>query len=139
MGSIVHHFTGQEFKFDWENAVPKNIPPEDTAKGAEGKVVIGPQDGAENFIFRYFVVEPGGNSTMPDQHIHDHGIFILHGQGEVHLNGEVYPIRERDMVYIAPNDVHGLVNTGDVPLGFICVIPNKTRLDKYLALSGDKK
>lgn len=139
MGSKVHHFTGEDYSYNWEDAVSKSIPAEDSAKLAEGKVVIGPQDGAENFVFRYFVVQPGGNSTMPDQHVHDHGIYILHGRGEVHLNGEVYPIAERDMVYIAPNDVHGLVNTGDVPLGFICVIPNKTRLEKFFALSGETK
>lgn len=132
MGSAVHHFNGQENNFSWENSIPKVIPPEDTATLTRGEVILGPQDNAENFVFRYFVVQPGGHSTMPDQHIHDHGILILHGHGEVHLNGKVYPIAERDMVYIAPNDVHGLVNTGDVPMGFLCVIPNKARLDKYL-------
>ncbi|KPL73769.1 hypothetical protein ADN00_14335 [Ornatilinea apprima] len=112
------------------------MPADDTAKYATGKVVIGGQDGAENFVFRYFCVQPGGNSTMPDQHVHDHGIYFLHGKGEVTLNGVVYPVQARDMVYIAPNDVHGIINTGDEPLGFICVIPAKERLQEYLKLTG---
>jgi quercetin dioxygenase-like cupin family protein len=136
MSSAVHRFTGTEFDYNWVGAVAKQIPPEDTAKCATGKVVIGPQDGAENFVFRYFCVQPGGNSTMPDQHVHDHGIYFLHGKGEVTLNGdEVYEVNARDMVYIAPNDVHGIVNTGSEPLGFICVIPSKPRLDEYLKLT----
>ena len=138
MGSTVHHFTGSDTEYNWEEALPKHIPPEDTAKFATGKVVIGPQDNAQNFVFRYFCVQPGGNSTMPDQHIHDHGIYILHGKGEVMLNGQVYPVQARDMVYIAPNDVHGIVNTGDEPLGFICVIPNKDTLKKLLSLSKEE-
>lgn len=138
MGSAIHHFTGTENNYDWENAIPKKIPPTDTAKLAQGKVILGPQDETENFVFRYFVVQPGGNSTMPDQHRHDHGIFFLHGSGEVHLNGEVYPVAEKDMLYVAANDIHGIVNTGDVPLGFICVIPNKSRLNAYLELSGEE-
>jgi quercetin dioxygenase-like cupin family protein len=135
MSSSVHRFTGSETEYNWENAVPKQIPPEDTAKLATGKVVIGAQDGAENFVFRYFCVQAGGNSTMPDQHVHDHGIYFLHGKGEVTLNGVVYPVQARDMVYIAPNDEHGIVNTGDEPLGFICVIPAKERLQEYLSLT----
>jgi quercetin dioxygenase-like cupin family protein len=136
MSSTVHRFTGSDTEFNWERAVSKQIPPEDTAKYATGKVVIGAQDGAENFVFRYFSIQPGGHSTMPDQHIHDHGIYFLHGKGEVMFNGEVFPVQARDMVYVAPNDVHGIINTGDEPLGFICVIPNKSRLDDYLKLSG---
>ena len=139
MRSTVHRFTGEEYNYDWEDSISKKIPATDSAKLAAGRVVIGPQDDAPNFVFRYFVVQPGGNSTMPDQHVHDHGIYILHGSGEVHMNGEVYPVQERDMVYIAPNDVHGLVNTGDVPLGFICVIPNKTRLTRFFELSGEEE
>jgi S-methyl-1-thioxylulose 5-phosphate methylthiotransferase len=138
MRSKVHRFIGEEYNYDWEDSIPKQIPATDSAKLAAGRVVIGPQDDAPNFVFRYFVVQPGGNSTMPDQHVHDHGIYILHGEGEVTLNGEVIPVKERDMVYIAPNDVHGLVNTGDVPLGFICVIPNKARLIRFFELSGEQ-
>lgn len=139
MGSAVHRFTGTQYNYDWENSISQSIPTDGTAKLIEKKVVIGPQDSSNNFVFRYFVIQPGGNSTIPDQHVHDHGVYVLHGSGEVQLNGEVYPIHERDMIYIAPNDVHGLVNTGDVPLGFICVIPNKTRLNEYFALSGEEK
>jgi quercetin dioxygenase-like cupin family protein len=138
MPSKVHHFTGQPDAFDWEYSIEKVIPPHDTAKNATGKVVIGPQDEAPNFVFRYFNVKPGGHSTMPDQHIHDHGIVILHGQGEVHLDGEVTRVGPNDMIYIAPNAVHGIVNTGDSPLGFICVIPNKNRLKSFLSLSGEE-
>jgi quercetin dioxygenase-like cupin family protein len=139
MSSAVHHFNGTETEYDWEKSIPKQIPPTDTAKFAKGKVVIGPQDEAPNYVFRYFCVQPGGHSTMPDQHIHDHGMYILHGKGEVMINGKTYPIQARDMVYVAPNDVHGVINTGDEPLGFICVIPNKDRLDEYLKLSGKEK
>jgi quercetin dioxygenase-like cupin family protein len=136
MSSAVHRFTGTETAYNWENAVPKQIPADDTAKGATGMVVLGQQDGAENFVFRYFCVQPGGNSTMPDQHVHDHGIYFLHGKGEVTLNGnEVHAVQARDMVYVAPHDVHGIVNTGDEPLGFICVIPGKNRLEEYLNLT----
>jgi quercetin dioxygenase-like cupin family protein len=138
MQSNVHHFKGEAHQFDWDDTIEKVIPPEDSAVGAKGKVVIGPQDAAPNFVFRYFNVEPGGHSTMPDQHLHDHGIMILHGQGEVHLDGKVTTVGPNDIVYIAPNAVHGIVNTGDSPLGFLCVIPNKKRLKAFLDYSGEE-
>lgn len=139
MRSAVHHFNGTNQNYDWEGSIKKEYADTGSAKLTSGRVVMGPQEGGPNFVFRYFVIQPGGNSTLPDQHVHDHGVYVLHGNGEVHLCGEVFPIQARDMIYIAPNEVHGLVNTGDVPLGFICVIPNKTRLHKFFELSGEKE
>lgn len=136
MGSKIYRFTGTDNAFDWEGAIPKHIPDTDTAKDTVGKVIIGSNDDAPNYVFRYFCVQPGGNSTMPDQHIHDHGMYFVHGKGKVVMNGETFEVKARDMVYVFPNDVHGVINDGDEPLGFLCIIPNKDRLTDYLKLSG---
>jgi quercetin dioxygenase-like cupin family protein len=123
--SVIHHFTGQTNSLDWEDATHHeyNGP---GVKGAIGKVLIGPADGANNFVFRYFRVEPGGNTVL-DQHPHDHGVLILHGRARVRLGDQEFEVGPNDLVYVSPNDVHQFFTVGDEPLGFLCVIPPKEK------------
>lgn len=121
--SIAHVFTGSEDNFDWEGAVPRGYEKPGT-QGASGKVLLGRKDGANNFVFRYFRVEPGGWTAL-EQHPHDHGVMILHGRARVRLGDQEVEVGPRDIVYISPDEVHQLRPVGDEPLGFLCVIPPK--------------
>jgi quercetin dioxygenase-like cupin family protein len=121
--SVVHRFKGSASNFDWEGAIPRDYIKADT-KGAEGKVVIGKADGAQQFIIRYFRVEPGGWTAL-ERHPHDHGIVVLHGKARVLLGSEEVEVGPRDAVYISPNEVHQLLPVGDEPLGFLCIVPPK--------------
>ena len=129
--STIHHFCGSESSWDWEDVLEFPFKPGTTSsKGASGKIMISPQDGAANFVFRYFRIEPGGHSTLNDLHPHDHGVLILHGRAIVHLGKEQYEVGTHDIVYISPMEEHTLEAAGDEPLGFLCVIPNKELLKK---------
>ena len=125
--SVVHRFTGSDFSFDWEDVKSKQYP-DGAAKGASGKIMIGRDEGAEYFVFRYFHIEPGGHSTLEDYHAHDHGVLILHGRALVTIEDKQYEVGPRDIVYISPLESHSLTTLGDDPLGFLCVIPNKDLL-----------
>ncbi len=127
--STVHKFQGTETSFDWENAIHKEYA-EGAAKGASGKIMIGRDDGAEHFVFRYFRIEPGGHSTLNDYHAHDHGVMILHGSALLTLGEEQFELDPYDVVYIQPWEYHHLAALGDEPMGFLCVIPNKEMLAK---------
>ena len=127
--STIKKFTGSEFSFDWENVKSKDYP-DGRAKGASGKVMIHPDDGAPYFLFRYFRIEPSGHSTLEDYHAHDHGVMILHGRASVDIEGEKTEVGPKDIVYISPFEKHSLTCLGDEPLGFLCVIANKDMLAK---------
>jgi quercetin dioxygenase-like cupin family protein len=86
--------------------------------------LIGKKEGAENFAFRYYEVGPKGY-TRKEQHPYDHGMLVLKGKGEALLGEEIHPISGGDVIYIAPNLLHQLSNTGEDLLGFLCVIPAK--------------
>ncbi len=124
--SVVHRFTGEDGSFDWEGATHRDYDAPGVV-GASGKVLIGRGDGADNFVFRYFRVAPGGNTVL-EQHAHDHGVLILHGRARVRLGDEAFDVGPRDLVYVSPHDVHQFHTLGDEPLGFLCVIPNKDKL-----------
>lgn len=121
----VHRHVGEPTEMDWEGVLPKEYKASD-AMGVIGKVIIGPQDGEPNYYVRYFRVEPGGQTAL-DQHEHDHGVFILHGQAEVRLGEDFEVVNPNDIVYIAGNDVHQFRALGSEPLGFLCIVPPRKR------------
>lgn len=127
--SAIHHFTGTPDSYDWQDSLIKEYP-EGPAKGAKGKIMIGSQDDAKHFVFRYFRIEPGGYSTIDDTHAHDHGVMILHGRALAHIGGKVEEVGPHDVIYIEPWMPHHLETLGDEPFGFLCVIPNKDMLTK---------
>jgi quercetin dioxygenase-like cupin family protein len=86
--------------------------------------LIGKAEGAQNFAMRYYHVDVGGFSRK-EHHPYDHGILILHGEGEVLIGTETFSFSAGDVIYIPVDEEHQLINTGTFPMGFICVIPAK--------------
>jgi quercetin dioxygenase-like cupin family protein len=95
----------------------------DAVKGTSGRVVIGKNDGADNFCMRVFEIAAGGNTPM---HSHDweHEMFIHTGEGELYGNGQWNPIKAGNAVYVPGNEEHQLKNTGKGTLTFLCLIPS---------------
>jgi quercetin dioxygenase-like cupin family protein len=118
---VIHRYKNS---FDWEGVKLRHYPSGKKAEGVSVRWLIGPAEQAPNFALRYFEIEPGGWSAL-EQHAHDHGVMILRGQGQVLLGDEEFNVGFGDVVYIPPYEVHQFKNTGDEPLGFLCVIPPK--------------
>lgn len=124
--SEVHQFTGQpsEDIFTWEN-VERKIFTTEEVKGVIKNILVGPQDGAPNFIIRFFQV-PVAGSTFDHAHPHEHGIVILHGKARIDIENETFELSPYDSVFVSGNDHHQITNIGDTSLGFICVIPRES-------------
>ena len=121
MGTI-HKYTGDWNKvFSWEDARTRMYQNDEVNQVSE-TWMIGKAEGAQNFAFRYYQVSPGGYSRK-EQHPYDHGILVLQGSGEVLIDEGTYPISRGDIIYIPPDALHQLSNSGNDPLGFLCVIP----------------
>lgn len=116
---VVYRFIGGSGTFRWEGVAA------DLYREAGSKhVLIGPNEGAENFALRYFELPPGTTSTL-DTHAHDHGVFVLHGRGQVLLGDVEQAIGFGDVVYVGPNEVHRFTASATESLGFLCVVPAK--------------
>ena len=64
-----------------------------------------------------------GNSIGEHKHEGDHEIFyFLSGTGESNDNGPIVQVEPGDPTVCNDGEMHGLVNTGDVPLEFIALI-----------------
>ena len=116
--STIHSFRKEGVKYAWEGVIPKAY---ETKPGVVRHILIGENEGSENFIIRYFSIEPGCVSNL-ERHPHEHGVVILHGKGRVQLNEEFFEIGAMDAIYITGDDLHQFTNVGDEPFGFICVI-----------------
>lgn len=123
--SEVHRFTGQPLEdiFTWDD-VERKIFTTNEVKGVIKNILVGPQDGAPNFIIRFFQV-PVGGSTFDHAHPHEHGIVILHGNARVKIENQTHELHPFDSVFLSGNDHHQIINIGDSSLGFICVIPRE--------------
>ena len=92
------------------------------ALGVTETWLIGRAEQAKNYALRYYEVEPQGFSRK-ESHEHDHGIIILHGEGDVRLQDETIVVEAGDVLYIPPKERHQIRNRGETPLGFFCIIP----------------
>ena len=79
--------------------------------------------GAENFAMRRFEIEVGGKVPLHN-HEQDHEIYILSGTGRFYNNKQQEnKVKQGYVVYIPPNEKHGIDNLGKDNLVFICLVP----------------
>jgi quercetin dioxygenase-like cupin family protein len=100
----------------------RDVEPVPEKPGVTKRVVIGPEDGAPNFIMRIFEVEPGASIPL-HTHVWEHEIFVHSGKGAVLIEGGETPVEKDNVVFVPPNLVHGFANRGDELLRIICLIP----------------
>jgi len=91
-------------------------------EGVLKREVITADDGAPNFCMRFFEVDTG-SSTASHSHPYEHEIFVLNGKGVIAGAQGSTPIGKGSVVFIAPDEPHCIVNTGNEHLEFICLIP----------------
>jgi quercetin dioxygenase-like cupin family protein len=80
-------------------------------------------DNARNFAMRRFEIKP--NTSVPlHSHPQDHEIYILSGNGKFYNEkGDDEKVMSSDVIYIPPNEKHGIDNLGKEDLIFLCLIP----------------
>ena len=100
----------------------EEVPSFPYGNGAQKRVVIGPKQGAPNFVMRVFDVPPGGSSS---HHAHDfeHEVFILQGEATAKSPKGDFPVKVNSSIFIPANEKHQLVNTGTETLRFLCMVP----------------
>ncbi len=92
--------------------------------GVSRRVLISTKDKAPNFTMRLFHVEPGGY-TYHHAHDFEHEIFVIEGEGEaISASGSV-PFQAGTAIFVEPNEVHQLRNTGKTLMSFLCLVPNR--------------
>ena len=87
-------------------------------------MVIGKDDGANNFCMRVFEIAAGGHTP---KHAHDweHEMFFHAGAGEVYCRGRWNPVQAGSVAFIPGNEEHQVRNSGSEVLIMVCLVPAK--------------
>ena len=101
------------------------VPFEDIASpavGARRRWLVNAGMGTPNFTLAEVEVKPGG-STLHHSHSYEHAIFVLEGTGEVIESTGTSPLSPWEILYVAPNELHQIRNTGGKMLRFLSIEP----------------
>ena len=95
----------------------------DMVKNVAGRVMLGKEDGANNFCMRVF--EMGKDGHTP-KHTHDweHEVFVHKGKGEVFIQDKWHPLTPGSAVFVPPDILHQFRNTSNETFTFVCLIPS---------------
>lgn len=94
----------------------------DMVKHVAGRVLIGKEDGADNFCMRIFEMKQNGY-TPKHTHAWEHEIFVHTGNGEAFIDGTWYPVSAGSAIFVPPNVEHQFRNTQPELFTFVCLIP----------------
>ncbi|MFC2097616.1 cupin domain-containing protein [Bacteroidota bacterium] len=104
---------------------PRDIPFEDMSKhkGVKKQIYIGPKDGSNEIVMRYFSVEPG-YSTPYHCHNFPHVVKVEKGNGVlVNMDGTENDLSVGKVAFVDEDEIHCFKNTGDESFDFLCIVP----------------
>jgi len=97
--------------------------PVERASGAWVQVLVGPTEGAPNFVLRKFTLEPGGVIPLHRHPTVEHEQYVLSGRIRLTLGDEVQEVAAGHVVFIPPGLAHRYENPGPQAAEFLCVVP----------------
>ena len=102
------------------DAVPMRQVP--VGRAAAMQVLLGPDEGAPNFVLRRFRMEQGGGIPAHTNEV-EHEQYVLRGRARITIAGEVHEVGPDDTLYIPAGTSHSY-EVIEGPFEFICVVPN---------------
>ena len=88
----------------------------------KGKVFVGQAVGATGSELSFQTLVPGQDSGFLHTHkTHAELYFILKGEGQYQVDGEVFPVGEGSVIRVSPEGKRALKNTGSENLTMLCI------------------
>ncbi len=88
------------------------------------RVLIGPEQGWEDYVMRLFTIKKGGHTPL-HSHPWPHINYVVSGEGVVVMDGKEFPICEGSYAYVPSNIEHNYRNTSSQDLLVICIVPRE--------------
>jgi (S)-ureidoglycine aminohydrolase len=87
-------------------------------QGARLKVLL-PDDLRFDMAVNIFTYQPGAALPLVETHIMEHGLVMLKGQGIYRLDCDWHPVREGDIIWMAPYCPQWFAAVGEAPASYI--------------------
>ena len=94
------------------------------ARATRIQVLVGPDDGAPNFVMRRILMDEVGSGMPAHTNAVEHEQYVLRGRARVGIAGEEFEVRADDSVFIPAGTPHWY-DVIDAPFEFLCVVPNR--------------
>ena len=78
----------------------------------------GPTDQLRGMCTGMAVLDPGASPHPPHRHPEEEFLIVADGTGEIECGGQLTKVGPGAVMYCAGNVLHGITNTGKVPLTF---------------------
>jgi mannose-6-phosphate isomerase-like protein (cupin superfamily) len=78
----------------------------------------GPTDQLSGMCTGMAVLDPGASPHPPHQHPEEEFLIVASGTGEIECAGKTTQVGPGAIMYCAGNTLHGILNTGKVPMTF---------------------
>ncbi len=87
------------------------------------QVLVGPDDGAPNFVMRRILMDEVGSGMPAHTNAVEHEQYVLRGRARVGIEGKEYEVSAEDPGFIPAGAPHWY-NVIEAPFEFLCVVPN---------------
>jgi mannose-6-phosphate isomerase-like protein (cupin superfamily) len=78
----------------------------------------GPTDMLSGMCTGMAVLDPGASPHPPHRHPEEEFLMVASGTGEIECDGKTTQVGPGDIMYSAGDVLHGITNTGPVPMTF---------------------
>lgn len=97
--------------------------PVERADRAYIQVLIGPDDGAPNFLTRKFTILPGGRIPKHRHPTIEHEQYVVSGTMLLGIGDQLTEVSAGQAVFIPAGTAHWYENRGPAPVEFLCIVP----------------
>lgn len=108
--------------------------PVNAGTATDMQVLIGPSDGAPNFVMRRFAMGEGGGMPTHTNAV-EHEQYVLCGRAEVAIGERKHLVGSGDVLYIPAGAAHSY-RVIEAPFEFLCMVPNRPDRVEILAGQG---
>lgn len=109
---------------DQEQNVPSKALNSPEVNAAAIKVLVGPEQGWDDYVMRIIELGPEGYSPA-HAHPWPHINYMIEGQGTVLIDGRTHEVSAGAYAYVPANSHHQFRNTGPGMFRFICIVPKE--------------
>ncbi len=81
-----------------------------------------------NFALVQF--QPGEDFQGHYHEVMEENFYILEGEVDIYVDGVKHTLKEGQFIHIEPNEIHYVVNNGDVPVKMISTLAPYVEVDK---------
>jgi len=86
------------------------------------QVLVGPEQGAPNFVLRRFIMGEGGGMPLHTNEV-EHEQYVLRGRARIRIGDRVHVVGPDHTLFIPAGAPHSY-EVVEAPFEFLCVVPN---------------